>query len=462
MHGHAGRLADRHQPERHRLRVAIARRHCLAVQVGRDAAHVVVHGRDHRDRLTRHVHAGKYACGFADAGQTLGQQVGAQVQRDMVLARAAAAALVDLHRHRPADHVASGQVLGGGRVAFHEPLALVVGQVAAFAARALGDQAARAVDAGRVELGESHVLQRQAGAQRHGVAVARAGVCRGAGGIDTAVAACRQRGAMGGETVQRAIFQVPCQHAAAGAVVIRQQVEREILHEELGALLQALLVKRVQDGVAGAVGGGAGALRHAHAVLQRLPAERTLADQAGLGAGERHAVRLQLQHRRRCFAAHELDRVLITEPVRSLHRIVHMEAPVVAVAHAALGGDGVAARGEHFRDTGGSQSGGGHTQRGAHPGAARADYHHVIAVPDDVVGAGHGTAPCSERIDLSTQRNSRMGEVRCRRLLMQGDVGPGHATRSWYSVIANISKQDELRMPTDRKQIPRLAHERDA
>ena len=40
--------------------------------------------------------------------------------------------------------------------------------------------AARAVDAGRVGLHEFHVLQRQAGAQRHGVAVAGAGVRGGA------------------------------------------------------------------------------------------------------------------------------------------------------------------------------------------------------------------------------------------------------------------------------------------
>src|SRR5215469_13749704 len=48
-------------------------------------------------------------------------------------------------------------------VALHEALAFGIGQVAALAARALGDQAARAIDSGRVELDELHVLQRQAG-----------------------------------------------------------------------------------------------------------------------------------------------------------------------------------------------------------------------------------------------------------------------------------------------------------
>ncbi len=73
-----------------------------------------------------------------------------------------AATLADLDGHRAADHVARGQILGVGRVALHEALALGVGEVAALAARAFGDQAARAVDAGRMELHELHVLQRQA------------------------------------------------------------------------------------------------------------------------------------------------------------------------------------------------------------------------------------------------------------------------------------------------------------
>ena len=63
------------------------------------------------------------------------------------------------------------------RVFGHETLALAVGQIAALAPRAFGDQAARAIDAGRVELDEFHVLQRQSGTQHHGIAVSGAGVC---------------------------------------------------------------------------------------------------------------------------------------------------------------------------------------------------------------------------------------------------------------------------------------------
>ena len=115
-----------------------------------------------------------------------------EMQVDVVLVLADAAARADLHGHGARDDVARGEVLGGGRVALHEALALGIRQVAALAARALGDQAARAVDAGRVELHELHVLQRQAGAQHHGVAVAGAGMRRGGREIGAAIAAGRQ------------------------------------------------------------------------------------------------------------------------------------------------------------------------------------------------------------------------------------------------------------------------------
>ena len=168
----------------------------LAVIVGRDAAHVVVHGRQHRDRLlasrrrrrrsspSRRCRAGARAaprrrdardaegCGPCCGPQPRPSRISIVIER--------------LTTSREA------RSLAVRRVALHEALALGVGQIAALAARALGDQAAGAVDAGRVELHELHVLQRQAGAQHHRVAVAGAGMRRGAGEIGAAVAAGRQ------------------------------------------------------------------------------------------------------------------------------------------------------------------------------------------------------------------------------------------------------------------------------
>ena len=150
-------------------------------------------------------------------------------------------------------------------------------------------------------------------------------------------------------------------HAAAGAV-LHDEIEREVFDEEFGVVLDRLLVQRVQHRVAGAVGRGAGALRRALAVVRGHAAERALVDAAVVGARERHAVVLELDDRGRRFLAHELDRVLVAEPVRALDGVVEMEAPVVLAhvaergADAALRRDGVAARREHLGDAGGRQA----------------------------------------------------------------------------------------------------------
>ena len=78
------------------------------------------------------------------------------------------------------------------------------------------------------------------------------------------------------------------------ALVVHDQVDGEILDEEFRGVAQRLAVQRVQHGVAGAVGGGAGALRLALAVVHRHAAERPLVDPAVLGARERHAPMLEL------------------------------------------------------------------------------------------------------------------------------------------------------------------------
>ena len=135
--------------------------------------------------------------------------------------------------------------LAFGRVALHEALALGIGQVAALAARTFGDQAAGAVDAGRMELHELHVLQRQSGAQHHGVAVAGAGVGRGAGEVGAAVAAGGEDGDVGAEAVQRAVGEVERHDAAAGAV-LHDEIDGEVLDEEGGGVADRLLVERVQ------------------------------------------------------------------------------------------------------------------------------------------------------------------------------------------------------------------------
>ena len=181
--------------------------------------------------------------------------------------------------------------------------------------------------------------------------------------------------------------------AAAGAVLVHDQVDGEILDEELGRVPQRLAVQRVQHGVAGAVGGGAGALgRRAFAELGGHAAEGTLVDAAVLGAAEGHAVVLELVHGLGRVAAEVFDGVLVAEPVGTLDGVVHVPAPVVS-AHvaerggdAALGGHGVRAGREHLGDAGGLQAGLGAAERGAQAGTAGADDDHIVGVVGERIG----------------------------------------------------------------------------
>ncbi len=190
---------------------------------------------------------------------------------------------------------------------------------------------------------------------------------------------------MGVEAVQAAVFEVPGHDAAAGALLVHDQVEHEIFDEELGVVLQALLVERVDQRMPGAVGRGAGAPgRIAVAVIGHVAAERALIDPPVLGARKRHAEMFELDHRRDRVAAHVFDRVLVAEPVRPLDRVVHVPAPVVVVHVAERGADpalrrhGMAAGRKHLADAGGLEPGDGAAEGRAQPGPAGADDDDVI------------------------------------------------------------------------------------
>ncbi len=244
-----------------------------------------------------------------------------------------------------------------------------------------------------MELHEFHVLQRQAGAQHHGAAVAGLGMRAGAGRISAAVAAGGDDRRLRGETVDRAVVEIDGDDAAAAAVVIHHQIDGEIFDEELGLVAQRLAVHGVQHGVAGPVGRRAGALRGALAVMGGHAAERALINLAVLAARERQPPMLQLVDRVRRAAAHIFDGVLVAEPVRPLHGVVHVPAPIV-LAHiaegcgdAALRRDRMRAGRKHLGDAGGAQARFAAADDGTQTGAAGADDDDVVDVIFDRVGA---------------------------------------------------------------------------
>jgi len=132
MHTGTACLAHGHQTRHDSVGIFLRRVQHLAPVVRGNTAHIVVHGRQHGDRLFRQIHASKDAGGFTDAGQAqvqrLGRQV-VQVQVDVIAFWPHAAPLADFHCHATADHVARRKILVGRRIALHESLAFGVGQV---------------------------------------------------------------------------------------------------------------------------------------------------------------------------------------------------------------------------------------------------------------------------------------------------------------------------------------------
>lgn len=79
-----------------------------------------------------------------------------------------------------------------------------------------------------------------------------------------------------------------------------------------------------------------------------------------------------------------MNSILISEPIRTLHGIVHMPPPVVLVhvskrgIDTTLGGDGVRTSGEKLRDTGSLEASLGQTERRPQTGTSGTDNNRII------------------------------------------------------------------------------------
>ena len=74
-----------------------------------------------------------------------------------------------------------------------------------------------------------------------------------------------------------------------------------------------------------------------------MTAKWPLVNRAIIISVKRHSEMLEFDNDFRCHANHELDRILITEPIGAFHRIVHMPKPVI-LSHVAQGGANPALR----------------------------------------------------------------------------------------------------------------------
>ena len=103
VHGNARRFPERHQAGHDCIGAAVLLREHFAVMVGGNAPHVVVHGRQDRDRLLGDVDASEDPRGFGNPRQAFVNDVGIEVvemQVNVILVLADAAAFPDLDRHR--------------------------------------------------------------------------------------------------------------------------------------------------------------------------------------------------------------------------------------------------------------------------------------------------------------------------------------------------------------------------
>ena len=265
-----------------------------------------------------------------------------------------------------------------------------------------------------MELDELHVLQRQSRAQHHGVAIPGARMSGSAGEVRTAVAARGENAHVRAEAMQLAFRQIERDDTATGAV-LHDEVDHEVFDEEGRTVADRLLIQRMQHRMPGAIRRGAGALRDALAKVRRHATEGTLVDAPLGGARKRQAIVLKFDDCGGGLLAHELDRILIAEPVRAFDRVIHVPAPVILAhvaeggADSALGRHRVAARRKELGDTRRRKSRLRKPEGGAQPRTSRADHDDVVAVVDPVVTA-HTRPP---RATCSTAKTAAAAARTC-------------------------------------------------
>ena len=119
-------------------------------------------------------------------------------------------------------------------------------------------------------------------------------------------------------------------HARNGAPrLVKHHIGHVPFLGEFDAGRDALLPQRVQDLMADAV---RRICRPAHghlAEIRGVTTEPSLRDVAVIGAGERHAHTLQVDHGLRGVLGEQLGRILIDQPVAALDGVVVMPMPIV-------------------------------------------------------------------------------------------------------------------------------------
>jgi hypothetical protein len=130
-----------------------------------------------------------------------------------------------------------------------------------------------------MELYKFIVLIVQSGhAQGHGIAIARARVCRGARKVGATIAAGREHGILGMNAMNCAVFHVETNNAQTGRVIgIHDEIQTKVFNKIRGIKRQTASIQGMQHGMTRAIGRGGTAMRlPALAKFQRLSTKGTL------------------------------------------------------------------------------------------------------------------------------------------------------------------------------------------
>src|SRR3546814_14168721 len=141
-----------------------------------------------------------------------------QVKVNMNLLHAQEPTFTDFHRHGPGENVPAGEILRRWGIALHKALTLGIGEISTLPARTFCDEHAGAVNPGRMELHEFHVLQWQASAQHHAAAVSSARMRGRRGEIAATIAAGCQNDLIGAETMDRTVLHADRDHTPPSAI----------------------------------------------------------------------------------------------------------------------------------------------------------------------------------------------------------------------------------------------------
>ena len=291
-----------------------ARNHRLAPDIAIDATHLIVGTRTHRDRLLDRIDAGVIHRQLAATRQTrlqlLPTQVG-QVEHHTTVDATTISNLAPLStRH----DVAGGQLHRVRRVVDHEALAILIAQIATLTTTTLGDQHAVRLKRRRMELHELHVLQRHTSVpgKRHAVARARKRVRRAV--VHTTNATRRENHMVGLNRMQATLLGIPSDDTSA-TTLVDNNLGREELLVDLDVVLDQLLVEHVDQDVARDVG-------RIDRARRTSSTERTLSQLAIGSARKDRAHVLELVNVVRRLTAHDLNRVLVAEIIRTLDGVV--------------------------------------------------------------------------------------------------------------------------------------------